>query len=321
MVPRSVVALIAILLLASSVSDAQTPKRGGVLRIGNLGEPPSLDPHWGTQTITEVLANHVFEGLYALDEGYRPIPMLADGMPTVSKDGLTYGIKLRKGVKFHNGKEVTSDDVVASLLRWGKRSVYGKSLFAQVADFKATDTYAVEFKLKEKSAIVVISLAVPNNMGAIYPKEIAEKFPPDQYIRMVRFEDYTRLPGKQSGYGGAKIAYVDELRWIPVPEAASRAAQLESGDLDVADDLVADAYDRLKANANVHPVIVKPYYWLVAVFNKKEGLMTNAKLRQAWQAALDVEPIMKTVAGGKPAFYRMDSSLAFQALPTWHTKT
>src|SRR5438093_284610 len=300
MVPRSVVALIAILLLASSVSDAQTPNRGGVLRIGNLGEPPSLDPHWGTLTITEVLANHVFEGLYALDEGYRPIPMLADGMPTVSKDGLTYGIRLRKGVKFHNSKEVTSDDVVASLLRWGKRSVYGKSLFAQVADFKATDTYAVEFKLKEKSAIVVISLAVPNNMGAIYPKEIAEKFPPDQritewlgtgpfkitewkpdqYIRMVRFEDYARLPGKQSGYGGAKIAYVDELRWIPVPEAASRAAQLESGDLDVADDLVADGYDRLKANANVQPVIVKPYYWLVAVFNKKEGLMTNATLGQ-----------------------------------------
>src|SRR5213593_219332 len=339
MVPRSVVALIAILLLASSVSDAQTPKRGGVLRIGNLGEPPSLDPHWGTQTITEVLANHVFEGLYALDEGYRPIPMLADGMPTVSKDGLTYGIRLRKGVKFHNGKEATSDDVVASLLRWGKRSVYGKSLFAQVADFKATDTYAVEFKLKEKSAIVVISLAVPNNMGAIYPKEIAEKFPPDQritewvgtgpfklaewkpdqYIRMIRYDEYKPVPGQQSGYGGAKIVYVDELRRIPVPDAASRAAQLESGDLDVADDLVADAYDRLKANANVQPVIVRPYYWLVAVFNKKEGLMTNQKLRQAWQAALDIEPIMKTVAGGKPEFYRMDSSLAFQELPAWHT--
>jgi peptide/nickel transport system substrate-binding protein len=112
---------------------------------------------------------------------------------------------------------------------------------------------------------------------------------------------------------------VDELRWIPVPDAASRAAQLESGDLDVADDLVADAYDRLKANANVQPVIVKPYYWLVAVFNKKEGLMTNQKLRQAWQAALDIEPIMKTVAGGKPEFYRMDSSLAFQELAAWHT--
>src|SRR3989442_2510367 len=116
MVPRSVVALIAILLLASSVSDAQTPKRGGVLRIGNLGEPPSLDPHWGTHTITEVLANHVFEGLYALDEGYRPSPILADGMPTVSKDGLTYCIRLRKCVKLINGNELTSDVHVAMIL-------------------------------------------------------------------------------------------------------------------------------------------------------------------------------------------------------------
>ena len=48
--------------------------------------------------------------------------------------------------------------------------------------------------------------------------------------------------------------------------------------------------------------------------------MTNQKLRQAWQAALDIEPIMKTVAGGKSEFYRMDSSLAFQEIPTWHTK-
>ena len=332
-----VFALLTLVLAAPLAADAQ--KKGGILKIGNLGEPPSLDPHWGTQTITEVLTNHVFEGLYSLDEKYQPIPMLADGMPTVSKDGLTYTIKLRQGIKFHNGKEMTSDDVVASLVRWSKRSTYGKSLFAQVADFKAVDKSTVELKLKEKSAIVVISLAIPNNFGAIYPKEIAEKFPPDQrvtewvgtgpfkltewkpdqHIRMTRFDDYKPLPGKQSGYGGAKIVHVDELRWIPVPDAASRAAQLESGDLDVADDLVADAYDRLKANAQVHPVLVKPYYWLVAVFNKKEGLMTNQKLRQAWQAALDIEPIMKTVAGGKSEFYRMDSSLAFQELP-WHTK-
>jgi peptide/nickel transport system substrate-binding protein len=332
----SLVTMLAVAALLTVPAEAQ--KKGGVLRIGNLGEPPSLDPHWGTQTITEVLTNHVFEGLYSLDEKYQPIPMLADGMPTVSKDGLTYTIKLRKGVKFHNGKEMTSDDVVPSIIRWSKRSTYGKSLFTQVVDFRAVDKYTVEFKLKERSAIVVISLAIPNNFDAIYPKEIAEKFPPDQritewvgtgpfklaewkpdqYIRMVRFDDYKSLPGKPSGYGGAKPVYVDELRWIPVPDAASRAAQLESGDLDVADDLVADAYDRLKANANVQPILVKPYYWLVAVFNKKEGLMTNQKLRQAWQAALDIEPIMKTVAGGKPEFYRMDSSLAFQELP-WHT--
>ena len=47
--------------------------------------------------------------------------------------------------------------------------------------------------------------------------------------------------------------------------------------------------------------MAKPYYWLVAVLNKKEGLMTNQKLRQAWQAALDIEPIMKAAAAAGPS--------------------
>ena len=66
--------------------------------------------------------------------------------------------------------------------------------------------------------------------------------------------------------------------------------------------------------------MAKPYYWLIAVFNKKEGLMTNQKLRQAWQAALDMETIMKGVAGGRSEFYRMDASLAFVENKPWWVK-
>jgi peptide/nickel transport system substrate-binding protein len=266
--------------------------------------------------------------------------MLAESLPTVSADGLTYTFKLRSGIKFHNGKEMTSEDVVASLTRWGKQSVYGKALFAQVAELKALDKTTVQMKLKEKSAIVVISLAVPNNFGAIYPKEIAEKFPPqekvteyvgtgpyklaewapDRHIRMVRFDDYRSRADKPDGYGGGKTAWADEIRWIPVPEVATRTAQMETGELDFADDLNIDAYDRLSKSATARPIVSKPYYWLVAVFNKKEGLMTNQKLRQAWQAAIDIEPIMKNVAGGRSEFYRMDNSLAPVEIATWHTK-
>ena len=146
------------------------------------------------------------------------------------------------------------------------------------------------------------------------PFKLAE-WKPDQYIRMVRFDDYKSRSEKPNGYGGGKTAYVDEIRWIPVPEVATRVAQVETGELDFGDDLNLDAYDRLKSNANARPIVSKPYYWLVAVFNKKEGLMTNQKLRQAWQAALDIEPIMKNVAGGKKEFYRMDSSLAPRRSP------
>ncbi len=336
---RWLTALAMTALLTFSAGPADAQKKGGVLRVGNLGEPPALDAHWTTASITETLTNHIYEGLYSLDRENKPTPMLAESH-TVSKDGLTYTFKLRSGVKFHNGKEMTSEDVVASLTRWGKQSIYGKALFAQVAELRALDPLTVQMQLKEKSAIVLISLAVPNNFGAIYPKEIAEKFAPevkateyvgtgpfklaewkpDQYIRMVRFDEYKSRNEKPNGYGGGKTAWVDEIRWVPVPEVATRVAQVETGELDFGDDLNLDAYDRLKSNANARPIVSKPYYWLVAVFNKKEGLMTNQKLRQAWQAALDIEPIMKNVAGGKKEFYRMDSSLAPQEITAWHTK-
>src|SRR6059036_4291579 len=108
---RSSVAFVALLAFVSSAALAQTPRRGGVLRVGNLGEPPALDAHWTTATITETLTNHIYEGLYSLDSSARPIPMLAEGH-TISKDGLNYTFKLRQGIKFHNGKDMTSDDVV-----------------------------------------------------------------------------------------------------------------------------------------------------------------------------------------------------------------
>jgi len=328
------------LVVAGGASDADAQKKGGVIRVGILGEPPSLDAHWTTASITETLTNHLYEGLYTLDADYRPIPMLAESLPAVSRDGLTYTFKLRRGVKFHNGKEMTSEDVIPSLKRWGQRSIRGKPLFAQVAELRALDRYTVEMKLKEKSAIVVISLAVPGNFGAIYPKEVAEKFKPedkateyigtgpykladwkpDQHIRMVRFNDYQPRSEKPSGYGGGKTAYADEVLWIPVPDTATRVAQMETGELDVADDLNIDAYERLRRNPGVRAIIAKPYYWLVAVFNKKEGLGANEKFRLAWQAAIDIEPIMKNVAGGRPEFYRMDSSLAFAEVAEWHTK-
>ena len=173
-----------LLMIAAGPADAQ--KKGGMLRVGNLGEPPALDAHWTTASITETLTNHIYEGLYSLDRENKPHPDARGACHTVSKDGLTYTFKLRQGVKFHNGKEMTSEDVVASLNRWGKQSIYGKALFAQVAELKAVDKYTVEMKLKEKSAIVLISLAVPNNFGAIYPKEIAEKFAPEVKVDGVR---------------------------------------------------------------------------------------------------------------------------------------
>src|SRR5262245_65442475 len=101
-------ALAALVLFAGTTLTAEAQKKGGILKVGNLGEPPSLDAHWTTASITEMLTNHIYEGLYSLDSSNRPIPMLAESH-TVSKDGLVYTFKLRQGAKFHNGNALPSD--------------------------------------------------------------------------------------------------------------------------------------------------------------------------------------------------------------------
>ena len=88
-------ALASLALVAGTALTAEAQKKGGILRVGNLGEPPALDAHWTTASITEMLTNHIYEGLYSLDGNNRPIPMLAESH-TVSKDGLVYTFKLRR---------------------------------------------------------------------------------------------------------------------------------------------------------------------------------------------------------------------------------
>ena len=104
------------LAAATSVVPAlAAPAKGGAANLAMIGEPQTLDPMASTADLVSIIMQHVYEPLYTFDGNWNVAPMLAESMPTISKDGLVYTIPLRKGVKFHNGKEMTSDDVVASL--------------------------------------------------------------------------------------------------------------------------------------------------------------------------------------------------------------
>lgn len=97
-----------------------------------IAEPQTLDPMGTTADLVGTLMQHVYEPLYTFDANWKVVPMLAEGLPKISKDGLTHTIALRKGVKFHNGREMVADDVVASLQRWMEVSPRGKSVAKEV---------------------------------------------------------------------------------------------------------------------------------------------------------------------------------------------
>ena len=104
---------------------------GGVFKAAMIGEPPTLDLHTTTAVIVQQITWHIYEGLYTYDKSYNPIPLLVESH-VISDKGRGYTFKLRRGVKFHNGKEMTSADVVASLKRWGRLATPGKQFWRNV---------------------------------------------------------------------------------------------------------------------------------------------------------------------------------------------
>ncbi len=335
--PTCWIVLALTLALAPAAAAQEQPKIGGVLRVGMIGEPPSLDLHWTTAVITQQITWHIYEMLYTYDRSFNPIPLLAEGH-TVADGGRRYTIRLRRGVKFHNGKEMTSADVVASLNRWGRMAGPGKLLFKNVEALEAKDPYTVVVHMKAPSGVLFSALARPNNGAAVYPKEVVDaagdkqvrdfigtgpfrfvEHKPDRHIKLARFKEYAARSEAPDGYGGRRTAYVDEILFIPVPDVAVRLAGVEAGDYHFAQQIKQDQYERIKTLPGVVASVVKPYGWTTAVLNHKQGLMTDKRLRQAFQAALDMEPIMAAGFGHKD-FYRLDPGILNQEQTAWWTK-
>lgn len=319
---------------AASVSAGQGV-RGGTLNVALIGEPPTLDIHQTTASITFYVGWTMFEALFTWDANYQLIPLLAESH-NVSTDQLTQTIKLRKGVKFHNGQEMKAADVLASIQRWAGKSGVGKSVLAATDTINTPDDYTVEFKLKKPYGTLSLALSQVSQGCAIMPKSVIDetgtgqlaKFvgtgpyqlgdrQPDRFIRVDRFNDYSPLPGDANGLGGHKFQYLDAIKFIPVPDESARVAGMLAGDYDVLEDVGADQQDKLKSNPNVVASVVTQQGWDVFFLNYKSPMMSNLKMRQAFQAALSHEPIM--AAGRGKGFYDLNPSLMWKKTP-WYNE-
>lgn len=144
---------------------------GGTLKIVYKVEPPTLDLTIITAGATKDFARHIYESLVTLDQDGSIVPQLAESYET-SLDGKVKTFHLRKGVLFHNGKEMTAEDVVVSMNKWSDHSAVAKTLLAD-AEW-VLDDYTVELHQEQLSYLVFQALADQNQLAAIMPKEIAE---------------------------------------------------------------------------------------------------------------------------------------------------
>lgn len=319
--------------LLSANGFALAQNKGGVIDVATIGEPPTLDPMASTADLVGIVTQHIYETLYTFGADWGVTPLLAAELPTISEDGLVYTIPLRTGVTFHDGSAMTSADVVASLQRWMTIASRGKQTAEVIASVEAPDDATVVITLTTPYAPLTSLLSLNNAAAIVIPEENAGQDPlesyvgtgpyelkervPDQYIQLVRFEEYASREGEPNGYGGGRLQYLDEIRFVPVPDPNTRVEGAVAGQFAYVDALPVEAYDRVAGGAS-EPLILAPFGWPVFVMNTQEGLNSDIRVRKAIQAALAPEDML-LAAFGSEDFFKVDGAWYPDSF-AWHTE-
>lgn len=182
---------------SKKATESEVSKEGDVLRVAINASPPTLDQPMDTATATRDTGRLIFETLVTTNEAYQVVPMLAESIET--EDNQTFTFNLRKGITFHNGKEMVAEDVVASMYRWLEKSSITGEIFNE-ATFEAEDNYTVILKLTQPSTLALDTMASAKQAAAIMPKEIVEAAPPEGVREYIGTGPFKFAEWKQDQY-------------------------------------------------------------------------------------------------------------------------
>lgn len=294
----------------SSTGEAAAPKRGGSMTIMFFSEPPTLVSLVNTNSLT--CSAKVTEGLLWYDHDMQAHPQLATAW-TISPDQLTYTFTLRQGVKWHDGHDFTSADVAASIAILKKLHPRGRGTFAHVAEVQTPNDHTVVLKLDAPIPYLIKAFAAAES--PIVPKHIYDGTDPFTNPNNAapigtgpfRFKEWVRgdhvIYVRNDQYWDNPRPYLDQLVVKFIPDAASRSAALESGDVDLGyrTPVAYSDLERLRAAGKL-AFETKGYEYSNNVmsieFNLDNGYLSKLPVRQAISHALNTAAICKTIYYG-----------------------
>jgi len=310
-------AALLVVLIASALSGAAVAaKPGGTLRMVFMADPPTLDPAHATDLTSSAVIRQVFDALLELDEKLVPAPALAERW-MVSADHRAYTFHLRRGAKFHNGREVRAADVKYSFERaargkrpWVFEKLVGAREFIQggapeIAGVRVVDDATVELRLERPFAPFLHLIAY--DAASIVPREEADRrgagfashpvgtgafrfgsWRRDDQVVLERFPEHFRGP-----------ANLERVVFRVIPAEATRFNEYAAGQLDVSDiptgrcrALQADP--KLKADVAIWPTLGTS----ALRFNVERAPFTDARVRRAIAHAIDPAIIVNRVLEG-----------------------
>jgi peptide/nickel transport system substrate-binding protein len=321
-------------LLTGPARPAQAqPKRGGTLIMLVQPEPPTLASYLSTSGPIGQVTAKVYDGLLEYDFNLNPLPSLAESWQ-LAPDGKSITFKLRRGVRFHDGKPFTSADVKFSVMEVLKKfHARGGNTFRSVVDIDTPDDATAVFKLDQPAPYILRALS--GYESPMLPKHLFDRQDPKnaatankpvgtgpfkfvewdkgQFIRLDRNDQYWK-PGQP---------YLDRIVARFIPDPSTRSAAMEKGEVHFAafDAIPFVDVSRLKALAHI-TVTLEGYSMVNPItlleINSKRPPLDKKEVRQAIAYAIDRKFIIENIwfGFGRPSTGPMNANFAKTGLYT-----
>ena len=292
----SLAILVAAIAIATSACRDQRPP-GNVIVLGTTNSATNLDPRVGTDEASQKIHQLIFNALVHIDRDLRIVPELAESIE--HPDPLTYVARLRRGVLFHNGRELTSADVVYTFRSFLDPNFKGRSgAYRVLAAVNPLDPYTVEFKLKNPLNSFPINLVMgivqAGSGGANARQPIGtgpyrlSEFVPDDHVSLTAFDRY---------YAGRPRN--DGILLKVIPDDTMRGLELRKGSVDlIVNDLSPDIVWQLQREGRVQVQTAAGTDYAYIGLNLSDPILSHLEVRKAIGYAIDRDAIVKYLRRG-----------------------
>jgi peptide/nickel transport system substrate-binding protein len=290
------------------------PANARALRFVPQANLTLLDPIITTAAVTANHAWMVWDTLFGVNAALQAKPQMAEGY-TLSDDGRTYLIKLREGLKWHDGEPVRAQDCAASLARWAVRDTFGMTAAKSVDTWGVADDRTVKITLKRPFPLLIDAIAVQNSF--IMPERLAKtdpfkaitevigsgpfRFLKDEFVAgssaaWEKFDGYVPRQERPEWTSGGKVANFQRVEWKVIPDAATASAALQSGEVDWYEQAQSDLVPLLRRNSDIAIAPSNPQGYIGCMrFNCLHPPFNDARLRRAVLTAVNQEDYMRAI--------------------------
>ena len=306
-------------LAATTLARPALAQATPTLRFVPTTDLAALDPIWTTGYVVRNHGYMVYDTLFATDAAFRVRPQMAEGLETAD-DGRTASIRLREGLRFHDGATVLARDCVASIRRWAARDGFGATLMKQTDELAAGDDRTIRFRLKAPFPLLADALGklsgpvpfmMPERSAQTDPQvQIKEavgsgpfRFLPGEWVQgssaaWARFDGYVPRDEAPDGMAGGKVVNVARVEWHTIPDPATAIAAMQRGEMDW---LEAPAPDLLPVVAQQRDLVVSTLdpigTYVLLRFNSLQPPFDDVRVRRAVLHAVNQADYLQAMVG------------------------